>query len=206
MSPHSGPWRSGAPCGPAAPGPGLPAATLLWRLPLSLPPGPRLPQAPAQGRQKFRGEPLPLCQHIPPAPSRPPSPSSAHKHPRCPGTPTSRTEPASCTPRTLLPRGPRTSPGRRFPLQSLRAATGGRLQTSSWAAAGGHWACPGRQHLWAPPSRSLLIGHRWGGQGTSRPWRRPRACPGLCQQSCPTAGSLRDGAPPPPFPPGVSLG
>lgn len=42
------------------------AATLLWRLPLRLPPGPRLLKAPAQGWSEFRGRfYCPFCQTHP---------------------------------------------------------------------------------------------------------------------------------------------
>lgn len=98
--------------GPAAVWPGPPEATLLWRLPPSLPPGPRLLKAPAQGWSELRQIPLPLLPNIPrtcpqlwkPAPSGaqgllPYSPAlhlpTASKVPR---HPTSRTEPAPFAP------------------------------------------------------------------------------------------------------------
>lgn len=108
-----GPSRSGAPSGPAALWPGLPEATLLWRLPPSLPPGPRLLKAAVQGWST-----APSAKHIqnlPPgleastcwdqglAHSPALHPPSA---PRCPGTP-----PAELNlPRSLLPAPLRTGP------------------------------------------------------------------------------------------------
>lgn len=107
-----GPSRSGAHSGSAALWPGLPEATLLWRLPPSLPPGPRLSKAPAQGWSEFRQIPLPLLPNISrtcPPPWKPappgargffPSPPTPHlpAAPMVPRHPTSRTEPASLAP------------------------------------------------------------------------------------------------------------
>lgn len=62
--PPRGPWRS------RTPRPGLPVATLLRRLPLSLPPGPRLPQGRSQGRFHLPPPPTP-AKHIQKPPTAP---------------------------------------------------------------------------------------------------------------------------------------
>lgn len=125
--------RSGAPRGPAVLWSGLPEATLLWRLPPGLPPGPRLLKAPAQGWSELRQIPLPLLPNIF---STHPGPGSQHRQgqglvphspalplpaaPMVPQHPTSRTEPASFAMPPHLPRCPEDPTllsGRRSPLQ-----------------------------------------------------------------------------------------
>lgn len=123
------PWGSsgaGLRVAPPVLWPGLPEATLLWRLPPGLPPGPRLLKAPAQGWSELRQIPLPLLPNIF---STRPSPGSQHRWgqglaphspalplpqaPMVPRHPTSRTEPASFAPPlpAPLPGGPHTSLG-----------------------------------------------------------------------------------------------
>lgn len=100
------PLRSGAHSGPAVLWPGLPEATLLRRLPPSLPPGPRLLKAPVQG---WSTDPsAKRMQNLPPAleaTSTFQDQGLAHTPalhlptaPKEPSHPTSRTEPASFTP------------------------------------------------------------------------------------------------------------
>lgn len=164
-----GPSRSGAHSGPAALWPGLPEATLLWRLPPSLPPGPRLWKAPAQGWSELGQISLPLLPNIPrtgpqlqkPAPSgaRDLLPYSPALHlpadPRCPGTPPAELSlPRSPLP-APLPRGPHTSlTGRSTPRQPFLQQAAGRCLQTSWHSL--QWRPPDSPHPTALPWKSRL--------------------------------------------------
>lgn len=136
-----GPSRRGVHSGPAALWPGLPEAMLLWRLPASLPPGPRLLKAPAQGWSELRQVPLPLLPNTSRTCPQPwkPAPSGARgwlphspalicpRHPRCPpGTP-----PAELS----LPHSPHLSTAQKSPHFSQAGGPHSSLPQQQQAAA-----------------------------------------------------------------------
>lgn len=168
-----GPLRSGAHGGPTALWPGLPEATLLWRLPPSLPPGPRLLKAPAQGWSELGQIPLPLLPNVPrtgpwlrkPAPSgaRDFLPYSPALHlptdPRCPGTPPAELSlPHSpCLPH--CPEDPTSLIGRSSPCQPFPQQAAGRYPQTTWHSLQWRPSCPAPRlylgNLWAVFQRSV---------------------------------------------------